>query len=71
MSPTRAHRRTKDVMLTVPLEPRHAALVRAAAEREDRSLSGWLRWACLEKLKELGLLDEDNNPIDVPQAEAS
>jgi len=55
---------TKDVWLTVPIEPRHNDLVKTAAKRESRSVSGWIRNLILQELKRLGLVDEEFNPID-------
>jgi hypothetical protein len=53
---------TKDVMLTIPIEPRHDPLTKLAARREGRSVSGWIRFLILKELERVGLVDSDYNP---------
>jgi len=55
---------TKDVWLTVPIEPRHDPLVRAAAARESRSVSGWIRHLILQDLQRKELVDAEFNPVE-------
>jgi hypothetical protein len=55
---------TKDTMLTIPMETRHAQVLGIAARRVQRSVSGYVRWMILNDLKDQGLLDENYDVLE-------
>jgi hypothetical protein len=57
----------KDVMLTIPIEPRHDPLTKVAAARDQRPVAGYIRNLILQDLKNKGLVDEDFNPVPQPE----
>jgi len=54
---------TKELMLSVPLEPSYDGVIKTRARQEARSVSGYIRWLILEDLKAKGLLNEDLEPV--------
>jgi hypothetical protein len=61
--PKRSDRETKDVWLTVPIEPRHESLVKTAADRQGRAVAAYVRYLILTDMQRQGLVDIDFNPI--------
>jgi hypothetical protein len=64
---TAPERKTKDVMLTIPIERGHDPLTKVAARRSGHTVSGWVRFLILRELQTEGLVDEDFNAIPQEQ----
>jgi hypothetical protein len=58
---------TKDLLLSVPIEPKYDQPLKTAARREGRSVAGHIRFLIMRDLQDKDLVDND---LDVIAGEA-
>jgi hypothetical protein len=59
-----AQRRTKDLVLTIPVEEDLGPVLKVAAQRDGRSVAGYIRWVVVQDLQSKGLIDEEGLPVE-------
>jgi len=57
-----------DMLLSIPIQPRHNEPLKRLAARDGRSVSGYVRWLIIRELQVAGLIDADLAPVEDQEA---